>query len=111
MYYLKKTLEISGAHHLNLNYESDCKNPHGHNWKITVYCRSLKLDSNGMVVDFTTIKKIVNKLDHVNINEVFHLNPTAENISMWLCNQIPHCYRVTVQETTGNEVSYEKDRN
>ncbi|MCI6781676.1 MAG: 6-carboxytetrahydropterin synthase, partial [Dialister sp.] len=37
------------------------------------------------------------------------LNPTAENIAKWLCDRIPHCIRVSVQETEGNVATYEKD--
>ncbi|MBQ6659367.1 MAG: 6-carboxytetrahydropterin synthase, partial [Prevotella sp.] len=40
MYYVKKTMEISAAHQLQLDYESKCTNLHGHNWIITVYCKS-----------------------------------------------------------------------
>ena len=36
-------------------------------------------------------------------------NPTAENIARWCCDQITNCYRVDVQETTGNIATYEKD--
>ena len=50
MYYVKKTLEISAAHRLTLDYESKCTALHGHNWIITVFCRSAELDQNGMVV-------------------------------------------------------------
>ena len=35
--------------------------------------------------------------------------PTAENIAKWLCHRIPHCIRVSVQETEGNVATYEKD--
>ena len=55
MYYVRKTLEISSCHQLYLDYESKCENLHGHNWKVNVYCRAEKLDSNGMVCDFTEI--------------------------------------------------------
>ena len=57
MYYVKKRLEISAAHNLKLDYESKCENLHGHNWIIVIYCRSEELDKNGMVLDFTVIKK------------------------------------------------------
>ena len=40
MYYVKKSLEISAAHRLTLDYESKCTALHGHNWIITVFCRS-----------------------------------------------------------------------
>ena len=59
MYYIEKTLEISACHRLKLSYESKCQNLHGHNWIITVYCKSRELNSDGMVVDFTHIKQLV----------------------------------------------------
>ena len=77
---------------------------------ITVYCRSERLNADGMVVDFTQIKQVVKeKLDHRNLNEVLPFNPTAENIARWVCKQIPQCYKVEVQESEANTVIYEKD--
>jgi 6-pyruvoyltetrahydropterin/6-carboxytetrahydropterin synthase len=37
------------------------------------------------------------------------MNPTAENIARWVSEQIPHCYKVSVQESEGNIAIYEKD--
>lgn len=108
MYTVIKKLEVSGAHFLNLPYDSKCKNLHGHNWVIVVTCRREMLDECGMVVDFMKIKEIVNQLDHANINEVLgDMNPTAENIACWLCKKIPYCVRVEVQESKGNIAIYE----
>lgn len=53
MYYVRKRLEISASHRLELSYESKCAALHGHNWIITVFCRAEELDGNGMVADFT----------------------------------------------------------
>ena len=110
MFIVKKRMEIAGAHRLNLNYESKCANLHGHNWIVTVWCKSQTLDANGMVMDFTHIKREVqDKLDHKFLNDVVEFNPTAENIAKWVCEQIPHCYRVAVQESEGNIATYERD--
>ena len=111
MFYVTKRIEIAGAHRLSLNYESKCQNLHGHNWIITVYCRTKELDANGMVCDFTHIKRAVqDKLDHKVINEVIDgINPTAENMAKWICQQIPNCYKVSVQESEGNIAIYEED--
>ena len=89
MYTVIKRMEVSAAHSLKLSYRSKCENLHGHNWIITVYCRSKELNADGM--------------------EVLPFNPTAENIARWVCKQIPQCYKVEVQESEGNIVIYEKD--
>ena len=110
MYYVTKKIEISGAHCLELDYPSKCTNLHGHNWNITIYCKSKELDKNGMVVDFSKIKsKIVDKLYHQIVNDVIGMNPTAENIARWCQQQVPNCYRVDVQESSGNLATYEID--
>lgn len=110
MYRVKKRIEVSGAHRLNLDYESKCSNLHGHNWIIEIYMQSKELDKNGMVMDFTHIKRqISDKLDHQNLNEVFNFNPTAENIAKWICDTLgDKCYKVTVQESEGNVAEYER---
>ena len=111
MYNLKKRMEISGAHQLKLNYESPCNNLHGHGWIIEVYCKSDTLNENGMIVDFKEIKtKVHDVLDHHYINDVIgDMNPTAENMAKWICERVPHCYKVSVQETEGNIAIYEVD--
>lgn len=108
MFYVSKRMEIAGSHRLNLPYESKCQNLHGHNWIVTVHCKSEKLNRWGMVCDFTSIKnRIHNVLDHRNLNDIFAFNPTAENIAKWICDNIENCYKVEVQESEGNIACYE----
>lgn len=110
MYTVIKRMEISASHSLRLSYPSKCEHLHGHNWIIKVYCRSLELNEDGMVIDFGHIKKIVKStLDHQNLNEILPFNPTAENIARWVCDQIPTCFKVEVKESEGNIAIYEKD--
>ena len=110
MYYVKKTFEISASHRLELDYESKCRNVHGHNWIICVKCQSDKLNKNGMVYDFTHIKKkIQNRLDHQNLNALFDFNPTAENMARWIADELGEtCVSVSVTESEGNEAVYER---
>lgn len=110
MYTVIKRMEISASHSLRLSYPSKCENLHGHNWIITVYCRSKELNADGMVIDFSHIKKIVKStLDHQNLNEILPFNPTAENIARWICDQLHSCFKVEIQESEGNTAIYEKD--
>lgn len=110
MYYVSKILEIAASHHLKLDYPSKCCGLHGHNYRIEVFCKGPELDSNGMLVDFKLIKeRVFDVLDHKDLNEVLDFNPTSENLARWICAQVPHCYKVSVQETSGNTAIYEKE--
>lgn len=117
MYYVSKRMEIAGAHNLKLPYESKCSRIHGHNWIITVHCKSATLTDYGMIVDFARVKKEVHTiLDHSYINDVVSpLNPTAENMAKWICDKVSSvcevgkCYKVEVQESEGNIATYVED--
>ena len=110
MFYIEKQFELSAAHRLSRTYPRKCPRLHGHNWHITVCCKSPALDENGMVADFSLIKQIVQeKFDHQCLNDFMQVNPTAENIAYWICKNVPNCYRVVVQESDGNTAIYEED--
>lgn len=116
MYYISKRLEIAGAHNLELPYDSKCSNLHGHNWIVMIYCKSNQLTNYGMIVDFKAVKNAISdKLDHQYINEVVDFNPTAENMSKWICDEVNKlcevgcCYKVSVQESEGNIAVYERE--
>ena len=76
-----------------------------------MFLRSETLNDDGMVMDFTHVKKAVqDKFDHKIINDVVDFNPTAENIAKYICDTLqPYCFRVDVQESIDNIASYIKD--
>lgn len=109
MYFISKRIEVAFAHRLSLTYESKCCRLHGHNGVVQIFCCSEELDENGMVTDFTHVKRMItDKLDHHNLNEVFDFNPTAENLARWIVDTVPHCYKATFQESEGNVACYVK---
>ena len=111
MYLVKKRLEISAAHKLDLSYASKCTGLHGHNWIIDVYLASDTLNSDGMIMDFTHIKEqIRERFDHKIINDIVDFNPTAENLAKYICDTLGDaCCRVDVRESENNIASYIKD--
>lgn len=125
MFKIKKTFEVAIAHRLDLPYESKCSRFHGHNLTIAVYCASKDLDENGMVIDFTLVRKLIHDvIDHSSLSNINCSvcgncvvassldrddTPTAEKMAEWICMKIDKCYRVDVQESKGNVASYIDD--
>ena len=123
---------IAAAHRL-FDYCGRCERLHGHNYRIRVTLTASAMNSLGMVVDFADVKKVLfgaldeawdhrtllfsedplcghlqSVLDDDSLRPV-PFNPTAENIARWCTEQIPHCYKCTVQESEGNVAAYEVD--
>jgi len=95
------------------NHERLCKNVHGHNYKMVVYVETLdgkevdnKLTNEGMVCDFTYLKKIVNEIivdrfDHAFVyNEKDKTNTEIANFLICQINQkvLPLPVRTTAEK-------------
>ncbi len=102
MFQVTRELRFCYGHRL-LNYDGKCRHLHGHNGRAIITLETPQLDPLGMVVDFSTIKKVVGgwidaQLDHRMIlhkddpvlpflqaqgEPIFlaDVNPTAENIA------------------------------
>jgi 6-pyruvoyltetrahydropterin/6-carboxytetrahydropterin synthase len=37
------------------------------------------------------------------------INPSAENMARWICDNVENCYKVSVQESEGSIAIYERD--
>ena len=100
-----------------------CNNPnfHGHNYELIVSVTGEINTDTGYVIDMAFLKDIIkqeveDKLDHKNLNldvkEFKSINPTAENICIFIYNKIkpkldPNLdLEITLYETSRNFVKY-----
>ena len=58
MFRVSQEIEFCYGHRL-LNYDGKCRYLHGHNGKAVIVLEAPELDSRGMLVDFTDIKKSI----------------------------------------------------
>jgi 6-pyruvoyltetrahydropterin/6-carboxytetrahydropterin synthase len=100
-----KDFTFSAAHYLKIP-DHPCSVMHGHNYKVRIEC-SGEVNTLGMVVDFSEIKKrvgpIIDRLDHAVINDIIFGGSTSEYIAAWIFkeanDQLGNVVRVTVNET------------
>jgi len=94
LYKLTIRTSFAAAHNL-INYQGDCENLHGHNWKVDVAVTARELDKAGLGIDFKVLKReannVINELDHKYLNEnpAFQsVSPSSENISRYLHHRL-----------------------
>ena len=94
MYRLTIHTHFAAAHNLR-NYQGDCENLHGHNWKVEVTVAARELDQAGLGVDFKVLKRetkiVLDLLDHKYLNEIppFDvISPSSENMSRFLFEKL-----------------------
>ncbi len=107
MMYVTRRHSISAAHRL-FEYNGRCERLHGHNYRVDITVAANALNSQGMVLDFGDVKKILCSVldeawDHRTLlydkdplcRQLMELtddgavcpvpfNPTAENMAVWL---------------------------
>lgn len=94
MYRLKIHTHFAAAHNL-INYQGDCENLHGHNWKVEVTVTARELDKAGLGIDFKILKRetnaVLDLLDHKYLNEIepfVNNSPSSENIARFLFEKL-----------------------
>ncbi|TYP00304.1 preQ(0) biosynthesis protein QueD [Geothermobacter ehrlichii] len=94
MYRLTIQTHFAAAHNL-INYQGDCENLHGHNWKVEVQVRAHQLDAAGLGIDFKVLKKEANRLldelDHKYLNDLEpfkDISPSSEHICRFLFERL-----------------------
>ena len=85
---------FAAAHNL-INYQGDCENLHGHNWRVEVTVTARELDKAGLGIDFKVLKqetnKLLDELDHKYLNDLKpfqNTSPSSENISRFIFEQL-----------------------
>jgi len=104
---------IDSAHQLK-GYDGKCSRIHGHSWLLKCWCKGddKQKDEIGILFDFTNLKKFIGEeLDHFIINDKIDVNPTAENISLWIYKKLKEKYpdlqfRVRLYETAVLKETY-----
>lgn len=141
---ISKEFKFEMAHKLFESYTSKCMNLHGHSYRAVVNLEGNTDSKSGVVVDFTQVKEqcsylfemldhncvvyekdvaVVQALQNLQANRhlaqfmVCSLEPTAENIALWLASEISRLdsedvalHSVEVYETaTSKAVATTKD--
>jgi len=107
---IRKTFTFDAAHCLPL-HEGKCKQLHGHTWKLTVCVDGMIDQKTGFVLDFNTLKhlveqSVINRLDHKFLGMATCLPelaaqhyadcckdhrafyPTSENLLIWIGEEL-----------------------
>jgi 6-pyruvoyltetrahydropterin/6-carboxytetrahydropterin synthase len=123
MYHLTIHTHFAAAHNL-VNYQGECENLHGHNWKVEVTVATRELNKAGLGIDFKILKqetkRILDLLDHKYLNEIppfIELSPSSENIARYLFEKLAATFndpnvkveKVNVWESDYASASYTED--
>ena len=119
MYKISKQFAFSASHILEgLPEGHPCGRLHGHNYVVTVHLRSNTLDEHGFVIDYRNlsfIKEYIDEnLDHRHLNDIFSVNPTAENLAKQLYDLFSKMESsicaIEISETPKTNAIYESER-
>lgn len=83
------------AAHLLSEIGGKCEELHGHNFKVEVTVGALKLNSEGILIDFRLVKKwlkdTLDRMDHQHLNDLPFFsgkNPSSENIAFYIYQEM-----------------------
>lgn len=61
-----KSVHFDASHRL-MHYHGKCAHLHGHRWRVEVWMEGRVDDATGILVDYNTIKSIIERFDHQTI--------------------------------------------
>ena len=109
------------AAHLLAEIGGKCEELHGHNFKVEVTVAAEELNSNGLLIDFRFLKKvlveILEEIDHKYLNTLTSFagkNPSAENIAKYIFEKMDlkvktagvNMVRIKIWESENAAVTY-----
>ena len=99
---ISKDIKFDCAHMLS-NYNGKCSNLHGHTYHGTVTVEGDVNPETGMLLDYNTIKNVVDKFDHA----IIFSNSSARNdaemdLYRWAC-----CYEMKIVELMSSKSTAE----
>jgi len=106
--------EFDAAHYL-YNYVGKCSDVHGHCWLVEAYfiIPKPKIFFDKVSMDFGILKKELQNIlpDHKYLNNVYDFNPTAENIAIYIFNELKEknlpIQKIVIWESKTSGVEYE----
>jgi 6-pyruvoyltetrahydropterin/6-carboxytetrahydropterin synthase len=119
MFRVTITKSFSAAHALKI--VGKCEDLHGHNFKVDVTVEGLKLNPEGILIDFRDLKRwtveILDELDHKYLNDLPPFSggcATSENVAQHIYTliakkmkgQSARIVEVTVWESDNSRVAY-----
>ena len=106
MYKVTKEFSFSAAHRL-LNYKGNCKNLHGHNYKVFVTLSRNEIDEeSGMVIDFKEMKKYVGYIIEKYYDHALILNSEDPIIALVNAGTIETKIFITSGEPTAEIIAH-----
>jgi 6-pyruvoyltetrahydropterin/6-carboxytetrahydropterin synthase len=115
MYTIRKKFAFSAAHHLKgLAKDHPCSRQHGHNYVVEIILASNTLTPVCFIRDYRELdafKRYIDmEVDHRDLNVVFSMQTTAENLAefffKWCKKRWPETSKVAVSETPKTWAEY-----
>lgn len=111
MYLIERTVKVSGFKKIIMpdDYTGAYNQIHPFNWLVKIYAKAKELNTNDMVEDFEYIEyQVKENIDGKYLNEIEDLeftSPTEENMAKWICDTIPQCYKVRIEDLDNQSVT------